>query len=241
MIERAAGRDPGVAQEKLWYFKSAPIFAAAGASLLARLAAASTMRRVATGSRVYREGDPARFVYLLKEGQVRLLRLSTEGQELTMALLGPLDVFGERALASEGQREESAQAVVPSLVCDIPRGEFLALLESCPPLRLDVYRLFLVRTARLESRLADLVFKGAEARLCTVLLGLATERGRPGPPGALDVPLPVSPRELGRLAGLGRQTASTLFTGLVRNGLVERHLWGLRLRDLTTLRARAER
>ena len=226
--------------DKLWYFKSAPIFAAAGAPLLSRLAAVSTMRRVPPGCRVYREGDPARLVYLLKEGQVRLLRLSPEGQEMTVALLGPLDLFGERALASEAPREESAEAVVPSLVCDIPRAEFLAVLDACPPLRLDLCRLFVLRTARLESRLADLVFKGAEARLCTVLLRLAIERGRPGPAGAFDVPLPVSARELGRLAGLGRQTASTLFTGLVREGLVERHLWGLRLRELTALRSRAE-
>lgn len=36
---------PHGARDKLWYFRAAPVFAGAGEALLARLAAASTMRR----------------------------------------------------------------------------------------------------------------------------------------------------------------------------------------------------
>lgn len=227
--------------DKSWYFKSAPIFAGAGAPLLERLAAVSTMRRVRPGGQIYLAGDPAATVYLLKEGQVRLAHLGPDGEETTIAVLGPLDIFGERAIAGDEARSETATAVTSSLICDIPRAEFLALLEVCQALRVNVFRLFIVRTARLESRLIDLVFKGAEARLCTVLLQLGADRGRPALEGALDVPVAVSTRELGRLAGLGRQTTSTLLSALARVGLVERHLWGLRLRGLERLRARAER
>ncbi len=240
-VPARAQADLATPGDKCWYFESAPIFAGAGAPLLARLAAVSTMRRVRSGGQVYLAGDRADTVYLLKEGQVRLARLGPDGEEATIALLGPLDIFGERAIAGDEAREDMAIAVAPSLICDIPRAEFVALLEACPPFRVNVFRLFIVRTARLGCRLIDLAFKGAEGRLCTVLLQLGIDRGRPGPDGTLDVPLAVSARELGRLAGLGRQTTSTLLTALAREGLVERHFWGLRLRTLEALRIRAER
>jgi CRP/FNR family transcriptional regulator, cyclic AMP receptor protein len=231
---------PQGARDKLWYFRAAPLFAGAGEALLARLAAASTMRHVPAHRTVYRPGSPSSTVYLLKEGQVRLARLDASGNEATIAILGPLDLFGEQAVAGEEVREDTAQAMVPSLICDIPRGDFLAAINSSPALAVNVRRLFGLRVHRLESRLADLLFKGAEARLCTVLLQLATDRGQAVGDGAVDIPLMLTARELGYLAGLSRPTTSLLLSNLRREGLIEGSARRLRLKALPRLRERAE-
>lgn len=225
--------------DKLQYFAAAPVFAGAGRSLLARLAAASTMRRVGARHTIYRPGDPSDTIYLIDDGQVRLFRLDQEGDEATVAVLGPLELFGERALAGEVTREEGAEAMVASLICDIPRGDFLAVLEASPDLILRLSRLFALRTRRLESRLADLIFKGAEARLCTVLLELAADHGHAASDGSIEIRLRLTARDLGRLAGLGRQTTSTLLTGLRRQRLIDGTLARLRLLGLEALRRRA--
>ncbi len=188
---------------------------------------------------IYRSGDPSDMVYLISAGQVRLVRCDDEGEETTIAIVGPLDLFGERALAGEEAREEGTEAMVPSLICDIPRGDFLAALDDSPGLAVSLSRLFALRTRRLECRLTDLIFKGAEARLCTVLLELAADHGRRASDGSIEIPLTLTARDLGRLAGLGRQTTSTLLTCLRRQGLVEREPWQLRLVGLEGLRRRA--
>lgn len=228
-------------RDKLWYFKAAPVFAGTGLPILERLMAASTMRQIPARQTIYRAGDRPDMVYLLKEGQVRLTRTDAEGHEATIAILGPLDLFGEQSLSDAQSREESAQAMTPSLICDMPRGEFLAALEGSPSLTVNVMHLLTRRIQRLESRLADLLFKGAEARLCTVLLQLVADHGRPAEGGAVDVPLTLTARDLGLLAGLARPTTAMLLSDLRQAGLIETSRGRLRLLDVGRLRRRAGR
>lgn len=233
--------EPEGRRDKLWYFKAAPLFVGAGEALLARLAAASTMRSLRPGQVVYALGAPATVAYLLKEGQVRLVRSDEAGSEATVAILGPLDLFGEQALAGADTRQERAEAMVESLICDIPRADFLAALESSPPLSIALRNLFGRRIRDLECRVADLVFKGAEARLCTVLLGLAGEHGEAAPKGSVEISLRLTARDLGHLAGLTRPTTSQLLSKLRHEGLVEGGPRRLRLLETAELRRRASR
>jgi CRP/FNR family transcriptional regulator len=235
------GADTDGPRDKVWYFKAAPLFAGAGDAVRERLAAASTMRRVRPGQVVYSVGAPATMVYLLKEGQVRLVRSDEGGSEATVAVLGPLDLFGEQSLAGGDAREERAEAMVESLICDIPRADFLAALESSPPLSVALRNLFGRRIRQLESRVTDLVFKDAETRLCTVLVRLAEEHGTIAPNGTAEIPLRLTARDLGHLAGLTRPTASQILSRLRHAGLVEGGARRLRLLGLDELRRRAAR
>ena len=49
-------------------------------------------------TRVFDVGDPARIVYLVKSGKVRIARLTPDGKEVTVAVLGSGDIFGEETL-----------------------------------------------------------------------------------------------------------------------------------------------
>lgn len=237
MVSPEAG--PDGQRDKLWYFKAAPLFAGSGEALRARLAEASTMRRVRSGQIVYSAGAPATIVYLLKEGQVRLVRSDESGREATIAVLGPLDLFGEQALVGAEARDERAEAMVDSLVCDIPRGAFVAAADASPPLSIALRNLFGLRVRQLEARVTDLVFKSAEARLCTVLAGLAARYGRTRPDGSVDLSLKLKVRDLGHLAGLMRPTASQLLSRLRQDGLVDGEPRCLRILRLSDIQRRA--
>lgn len=226
-------------RDKLWYFKAAPLFVGSGDALRARLAEASTMRRIRARQIVYSAGAPASMVYLLKEGQVRLVRSDESGREATIAVLGPLDLFGEQAVVGAEARDERAEAVVDSLVCDIPREAFLAATGASAPLSIALRNLFGLRVRQLEARVTDLVFKSAEARLCTVLAGLADRHGRSRPDGSVDLTLKLKVRDLGHLAGLMRPTASQLLSKLRQDGLLEGEPRSLHLLRLADIRRRA--
>jgi CRP-like cAMP-binding protein len=190
---------------------------------------------VRAGRVVYSAGAPATIVYLLKEGQVRLVRSDEAGREATIAVLGPLDLFGEQALAGAEERDERAEAMVDSLVCDIPREAFFAAAEASPPLSIGLRNLFGLRVRQLESHVTDLVFKDAEARLCTVLVGLAARYGRPQPDGAVEIALRLRVEDIGHLAGVTRPTASHLLSRLREEGLLEGDARRLRIRRLPEL------
>ncbi len=54
--------------------------------------------RIAKGSVVFRQGDPAGTVYVLIGGQVKLVRAGARGRQLILGFLQPPDVFGYVAL-----------------------------------------------------------------------------------------------------------------------------------------------
>jgi CRP-like cAMP-binding protein len=64
---------------------------------------------------LYYRGDRADMVYQLREGLIRITRLSPEGRIMTVRHILPGDYFGEEVLL-ENPREENAEVVVDSVV-----------------------------------------------------------------------------------------------------------------------------
>jgi len=56
---------------------------------------------------LYHNGDPAQSVFRVRDGLVRITRMTPEGRILTVRHLVPGDFFGEEAFM-DGQREEIA-------------------------------------------------------------------------------------------------------------------------------------
>src|SRR5690625_7628917 len=59
---------------------------------------------------LYHSGDPAQSVFRVRDGLVRITRMTPEGRVLTVRHVMPGDFFGEQA-ATRGTRAESAEAL----------------------------------------------------------------------------------------------------------------------------------
>lgn len=55
----------------------------------------NSMSTVPKGTMIIRPGDASRALFLLKRGRVRLFKVSPEGREFTLAILGDGNIFGE--------------------------------------------------------------------------------------------------------------------------------------------------
>ena len=60
---------------------------------------------------LYLSGDPASSVFRVRDGLVRITRMTPEGRTLTVRHVMPGDYFGEEAFMSRGTREEIAEAL----------------------------------------------------------------------------------------------------------------------------------
>jgi len=67
-----------------------------------RAAIAGRMRRVRfePDQMIFSRGDPARDLYLVLEGRIRISVLSSDGRELSFDHVGPGDIFGEIATST---------------------------------------------------------------------------------------------------------------------------------------------
>lgn len=85
--------------------------------------------RVAKGTMLFRQGDPADAMYVVAAGRVRLtLGSGAEVQEI--GVVGPGAFFGEISLITGGERTASAEVIEDSRLLVIDRDAFHMLLQD---------------------------------------------------------------------------------------------------------------
>ena len=90
---------------------------------------------------IFEQGDPTRLVYLVKRGNIRISRITPDGKEITVAILGAGDIFGEETLFAKGQRTTVATTIGEALVCTARADDLFELLSRDPELALNVAKI----------------------------------------------------------------------------------------------------
>ncbi|HEY2944108.1 MAG TPA: cyclic nucleotide-binding domain-containing protein [Vicinamibacteria bacterium] len=102
---------------------------------IAEVARRSELLSFVAGQEIVKEGDAAHHFYLLKEGEVVVLKggsaTAVEGRH-EIARLGAGDTFGELALLDPGARTATVRALTPVTVLAIPISSIVALAEARP-------------------------------------------------------------------------------------------------------------
>ena len=154
-------------------------------------------------------------------GQIKLLMLSSEGRECLLAIHTDGDIFGELCLSGLGSRLETATAMKPTSLKQMPCSQFFARL-SRDSLFEGFVQYLAVRVADQQQIIANLVTVDSEQRLGKTLLQLARTLGKKDPRSS-RIELKISHEELSEMVGTTRPRIS-LFMQRFRNlGLIERN------------------
>ena len=97
-------------------------------------------RTYKAGDVIFREGDPAEELFIVKSGKVEI-RL---GNRL-LDTLGDLSIFGEMALIDHGPRSATAVAVADSTLVPVTEKQFLSMVGRTPYFALNVMRVLVKR------------------------------------------------------------------------------------------------
>ena len=84
------------------------------------------------GEFVFRQGDAGDRIYVVKSGEVEVVRDDPEKGEVVLARLGKGAYFGEMALLSQAPRNASVRAATEVTALAIERDDFRALFSSIP-------------------------------------------------------------------------------------------------------------
>ena len=102
---------------------------------------------------IYTQGDPAQSVFYILDGSIRLSSPSSDGRDVTVAILGPGDFFGEGGMGDQLTRIGSATALSPSQVLAIDTVVMAGLLHQQHELSDRFIASMLTRNAGMESHL----------------------------------------------------------------------------------------
>jgi len=170
------------------------------------------------GEFLYHIGGPARSVFLLRRGLVKVSAVSSGGQELTLRVYKAGDIFGELCLCT-GERREQAVALQTSHAIEIPLERFIARMQQDSRAALEFVTTTCERLADAHERLRSLAVDPVLGRLVRTLLSLATELGEETSEGMQLTPH-LAQRELAGIVGARREVISTLLNRMRAKGLL---------------------
>jgi len=117
------------------------------------------VRSLTGGEFLFREGESAEYGYVVKSGQVDIVKSGLEG-EMVLAELGPGSLFGEMALIDGSPRSAGARARVDSSVTEIRSDTFNQYIRNNPD---AAVRLMKTLAGQLRSANTDLAHVANDA------------------------------------------------------------------------------
>jgi CRP-like cAMP-binding protein len=218
-LEGLGERTRGV-PNKVWFLEQNRLFRGVPLAEIERMAHLFREQDFGPKQIVFGEGDLGDAIYLLKTGHVRLYRLTQDGKEITLAVLGPGDVFGELALFDETRRATFAETMDAAHICAASIEDFSRLMAHRPQLTMMVAREIARRRSEAETRVAGMAYASVRGRITAVLRHLAEEHGEKTSDGAVRIRLRISHQELANLAGTTRETCTVELGRMMSAGLV---------------------
>ena len=120
--------------------KGVYLFADLSADERGRLARIVVPMKLPAGFQIFRAGEEATALYLIKDGSVRIATFSPSGARIEVATLASGSHFGEMALIDGAQRSASAETLEPTAIFRFDYDKIQALLDSSPPTASRFYR-----------------------------------------------------------------------------------------------------
>ena len=158
--------------------------------------------------------DTSEVLFLLKEGQVQLYRISPDGKKLVIGTVGPGAIFGEMALIGQGMHNTFAEATEDCVLLVMSREDVERLLVTKPKVALRIFEELGSRLKETEARLEEMGFRGIPARLASFLLQTADEQGA-------DTVTGLTHQDLGEQIGTYRETTTQTLNTFKAGGLIE--------------------
>jgi CRP/FNR family cyclic AMP-dependent transcriptional regulator len=186
--------------------------------LLAKVGLPGTTLDYASGQTIFSQGDPAKTLFYIQKGGVKLSVLSGHGKEAVIAILDKDTFFGEGCLAGQRMRMATATAVGSSTLLRIDQREMIRVLHDEHAFSDFFIRHMLVRSIRVEADLVDQLFNSSEKRLARALL-LIAHYGHQGKPKT-EIPK-ISQETLAEMIGTTRALFSFFMNRFRKLGFIE--------------------
>lgn len=186
------------------------------------------------GEYIYLPNEHADRMYFLMGGKVKIGAYSEDGKEITKAILGPGEVFGELSLMGENKRRDFAIAMEKTDTCLVTIGEMKELIREHSGLELFIMKIISARLLKMEKRLESLVFKDSRTRVIDFLRELTNEKGRKVG-YEFEVRGFLTHQEIANLTATSRQTVTTVLNELKKKRIIDFNRRRLLVRSMEKL------
>lgn len=154
-------------QTKLWYLQNFNLLSAMSDESMQQMNQYSSLRENKKREIIFFPDEPSETIYFLKEGKVKISRVSEDGRSTTLQLIGPGEIFGESAILGQKRHENIAEVVEDAVICTVSKEMFQDFMDRNPRLNRRITKFIGFRMRTIQAHVEDLVFKapGRESSL----------------------------------------------------------------------------
>ena len=198
------------------------VFAEATDGDLNKIVQNSFLRSIEEGEFFFFQGDPAKYVYVLTSGQVKLLQSNPSGKQVNIRTIQPWEMFAALgAVRKNATYPASAQAIQDSAAL-LTSSEFMSeMMQSRPYLAVGLTRLMTSLIQDIQARYRELATERVEQRIARTLLRLASQIGQRIDQGTTMVELSFTRQDLAEMAGTTLFTVSRTLSNWEKLGYIE--------------------
>ena len=212
-----------------------PLFSQLEPAELERVTEISRERTYPRNSVILFEDDPGDALYVVAEGQVKVVLIGEDGREVILSVLGEGEFFGEMALIDDEPRSAHVIAMEDSTLLVLRREDFQGILKQTPSIALALLRELSRRLRRVDEKVGSLVLLDVNGRVAHLLLDLADEAA------SNRITRRLTHHTIAQMIGSSRETVSRTMRELVDKGYIEVSRREILIRDRAALEASAGR
>ncbi len=195
------------AEKDTSYLKQVSLFANLADEDIHELMTAAKRRAFRSGEVIFHRDDPGQVLYMIKEGKVKICIISPDGQEISLAVFGKGECFGEFALLDGLPRSADAIAMEKVECYTLQRSDFHNAIMKNPKIAIQVLEALTTRLRNTDNMVEDLIFLDVYGRVAKKLLELADAHGVKTDDGVrIDVRL--TQQELASMVGASRESVN---------------------------------
>lgn len=189
------------------YLRQVSFFAELAEEDIAQLMSAAKRRTFRSGEVIFHRDDPGQVLYMIKEGKVKICIISPDGQEISLAVLGKGEYFGEFTLLDSLPRSADAIALERAECYTLQRADFHNAIMKNPKIAIKVMEALTRRLRNTDQMVEDLIFLDVYGRVAKKLLELAEAHGVKTEQGVL-IDVRLTQQELASMVGASRESVN---------------------------------
>jgi CRP-like cAMP-binding protein len=202
------------------FLKYVPIFSELNDSTLEQISRIGVKKTFHKETVIMFEHETGSALFVIVEGRVKISRVSDDGKEVILTILGESDFFGEMAILDGLTRSANVTAIEDSVIFIIQRNDFMDLLGTHPAVSVALLQELTHRLRAADLKIKSLSLKDAEGKVATVILQLADDIGKIKH-GTVEIEKLPFQHDLANMAGTSRETISRTLHSFAKKGLVE--------------------
>lgn len=181
-----------------------PLFSRLSMDSFRQVCLATNKQQLVKGEVLFRQGEAANRIYIIKEGHFKLLRVTPDGDETILQFVGPGEIIGETELfRSDKIQLATAISLEAAKVCSINHDTFEKVVKTYPDLAWELIKNLGDRLYGFWEQASEAKGQTTVEKVLSLMLRMAQDHGETCSEG-IRISIPLTQQEIASLVGASR-------------------------------------